>query len=291
MKYLVALLVLVVSFAASAVLVDAVDEKESKALANSLPYLGCGASWQEQPGTRYSAGSCTLVCNNEIDGAWILTAGHTVLWSDGLVRHFIRYNFQPSYYDGFPKGTTSYLPDKTIAALHDKIYIHSTQDIALVKLENVVKDATGNLITPIEFYTGRLVENQAVLFGGYGDTGIPSQANEEGTGYRDGFKRCARGLFYFFSAAAPSRAVMKFSRTVPLPGIIGAGDSGGFATIEDKGQLFMAGVLVTASGSGESMLTGFEFLDYYPDFFDWINETIFDNRETKSEVENWKAYQ
>ncbi|MCC6933242.1 MAG: hypothetical protein IT292_08310 [Deltaproteobacteria bacterium] len=72
---------------------------------------------------------------------------------------------------------------------------------------------------------------------------------------------------------------MKFSRTVSLPGIIGAGDSGGIATIEQNGEILMAGVLVTGSGSSENKLSGFEFLDANGGIFDWMNNIIQSNGE------------
>ena len=100
-----------------------------------LSFLGCGAGWDVEGGIRYSAGSCTLIRNNPHDGAWILTSKHAA------VKNILRYCFMPRYYDGFPYGTTIFLPDKTIAAI--QVFSYEDQDIALVKLEHLVYEEVG----------------------------------------------------------------------------------------------------------------------------------------------------
>ncbi|MCC6933277.1 MAG: hypothetical protein IT292_08490 [Deltaproteobacteria bacterium] len=282
MKIILVVLVVMMSIPASAILVDAENDAESLAMGASLGFMGTGAAWMEEGGLRYGAGSCNLICNNPQDGAWIMTAAHAIRWPQtGETFHYIRYTFDP-YFDAYPRGTTVYDPIKSIAAANGKVFYHPTQDIALVKLEHLVYDSTGELITPIEFYHGQLQDNQVILFGGSGQTGIPSQASESGTGYDDGYDRCVRGVFYFFSAAVPSRAVMKFTRSVPLPGIAAPGDSGGFTAIEENGKVLMVGIIVRGTGSGESLLTGFEYLGYNSGFFDWMNTIIQSNGDNST---------
>ncbi|MCC6932190.1 MAG: hypothetical protein IT292_02915 [Deltaproteobacteria bacterium] len=275
MKRFIMLLVLIVSYPASAILIDAVDDAASKALANSLPFMGCAALWDVEGGPRYSGGSGTLVCNNEQNGAWVITAKHAIDDAQGLnVTNFIRYTFEKSYLDAFPKDTTGYLPDKSIAVVNGKAFFHPTQDIALAKLERLVYNESGALVMPIEFYFGSITSNQTILFGGNGQTGIPSQAGPNGTGYRDGYKRCARGVYDFLMG---SEGVMNFSRSVPLPGIACIADSGGFAGIEVDGKVQQCGILVMLYDSGENADTSFEYFGYDPGFFDWMNNLIQEN--------------
>ncbi|MCC6931896.1 MAG: hypothetical protein IT292_01390 [Deltaproteobacteria bacterium] len=272
--FAVVALFLVISFSASAILVDVANDEASKQLANSLGFLGRGAGWDVEGGTRYLAGSATLVCNNVQNGAWILTAGHVATrGTTGLTFNILRFTFEPSYFDAFPRGTTSYLAGKCITAIHDKVFYHAIQDVALIKLEHLVYDSTGELVTPISFYYGSL-SNKIILFGGAGETGIPSQADPNGTGDFDGYKRCARGVYDFLMG---SEGVMNFSRSVPIPGIGINGDSGGFAAIEVDGEVKQCGVLVMLYGSGESADTSFEYLGYEPGFFDWMNNLIQEN--------------
>ena len=288
---IVVLFLLVVSFPSSAILVDAVDDAESKRIANTFHYMCCAAGWDQEGGIRYTAGSGTLVCNNAHNGAWVLTAGHTVYrQSTGDTFNYLRYTFQPNYFNAFPKDTTSYLPDKCINAIHDKVFYNTEQDVALVKLESLVRDATGSLVSPIEMYDGEISDNQVIIFGGSGQTGIPSQASESGTGKRDGFKRCARGLFYFFYPPNPGEGVMRFSRSTSIPGIIGLGDSGGFCAVESEGKILMIGVNIIVSGSGESALSSFEYLGFYNSFDTWMNDIIISNGEAPSAVDNWDMY-
>ena len=288
---IVAILSLVVSFPACGILVDAVDDTASKALGASHPFMGSGAWWKVEGGTRYKGGSCTLVRNNSQDGAWVLTAGHAVL-TDGEVHNIMRYTFRTCHFDGFTRGTSSYVASRTVAAIHDKVFLHPSQDIALVKLESLVRDAAGELVTPIEMYSGdlSLTYGQPILFGGAGDTGTPDQGGSEGTSYRDGFERCARGVFVTFNAAR-NEGLLEFKRSVPIPGMGSNGDSGGFAAVEFDGNVMLVGVLVTVSGSGEAATTGFEFLGYDDGFSVWLEDIIIENRETQSGVGNWDVYE
>ena len=289
MRLLIIALLIVVPNPCSAILVDATDDQASLALAASYPFMGCGAGWDIEGGTRYRAGSCNLIRNNSTEGAWIVTAKHAIHRdSTGEAIRFLRYCFELSYFDGFPKDTTSFIEEKTVLAVHDKVYYHATQDVALVKLHHLIYDTTGNLVVPVKFYTGTLSQNQAVLIGGFGETGIPSQGGSQGTGYRDGFGRCARGVFRFFFE---SEATIDFRRTVPVPGMASAGDSGGLAAIEKDGNVLIAGVIATVSGSGEGALTSFEYFNYDPDFNTWINTIISENAEHVSSVAEWKMYQ
>ena len=286
---IVVLLPFVVCAPSFGILVDAADDTSSLALADTYPFMCCAAGWDSEDGPRYRAGSGTLIRNNEIDGAWILTAGHAARRdTTGETFNILRYTFT-SYFEAFPKGTTSYLPDKCTAAIHERVYYCPSQDIALLKLEYLVRDSTGCLITPIEFYSGPLVDDQVILIGGYGETGIPSQGGPQCTGYRDGYKRCARGIFICFNAGK-NKLLTEFHRTVPIPGMASCADSGGFAAIEEEQQLLMVGVIVTGSGSGETALTGCEYLGYNPEFFSWMEDIIAANGETPSAVENWDMY-
>lgn len=282
------LFILINSMPACAILVDAVDDAESKATAAMYPFMGYASGWDEEGGTRYSAGSCFIVRNNESDGAWVLTAGHTV---DHLATHetyaILRYCFESCYFDAFPKDTNGYT-DKAIVAFHDKVFYHEQLDVALVKLEHLVYDTTGELVAPVEFYSGTLSLNQVILFGGSGDTGIPSQASLEGTGYRDGYRRCARGIFRFISS---TYGVMKFDRSVDIPGIASMGDSGGFAAIEASGNILVCGILVGGTSSGESMKTRFECLAYDANFSAWMENIISENGEQQSSVKSWAVYE
>ena len=289
-NYLIMFFVLVlmlVVLPSNAVLVDAENDEASKALAESYPFMGCGAAWREIGGTRYSAGSCTLIKNNAREGAWLLTAGHAA-YDDLLCKTYtvLRYTFESCYYSAFPKGTSMFLEDKSIAAENQKVFYHPTQDVALIKLEHLVYNATGDLITPAEFYQDQLMDNQIILFGGSGQTGIPSQASESGTGYRDGYKRCARGRFIFFLG---SEGTMEFDRSVLLPGIASLVDSGGFTAVETENTVRMVGIILNGSGSGENMLVGFEYIG--TGFRDWMDRIISANAESESSVSSWDSYQ
>ena len=290
-RFFMLMMVAICAFPAQAILVDAVNDSASKALAETLPCMGCGAGWDVEGGTRFGAGSCVLIRNNPTDGAWVLTARHTVMDSGGsVVREFHRYTFQPSYYDGFPKGSTGYSTTCTIAARRDKIFCYASQDLALVKLDQLVYNSSGMLVTPMEVSTTvTLAADQTILFGGSGDTGIPSQGGAGGTGYRDGFRRCARGVFIQFSAI-PGKALMEFNRSVSLPGMASSGDSGGFVAIESSGRPTMCGIIITVSGSGETALTGFEYLGYTGTFATWMENTIANNRNN-SAVSDWNQYE
>ena len=290
MKYLVAvLLLLVASFPANAILVDAANDAGSLALARTFPFMCCAALWDEEGGARYSGGSGTLVRNNPQDGAWILTAKHAIDDAEGAnASNYIRYTFETSFLDAFPKGSSGYLPDKSIAVVSGKVFFHATQDIALAKLERLVRDDSGDLISPAELNSDKLAANQVVLFGGSGQIGLPSQSSPNGTGCRDGYKRCGRGIFDFLMG---SEAILNFSRTVALPAIACIGDSGGFAAIERNEKIFMVGVLVTVYGSGEDADTAFETFSYDPSFVSWVNDTIEANSEPVSCVTEWLKYQ
>ncbi|MCC6932092.1 MAG: hypothetical protein IT292_02410 [Deltaproteobacteria bacterium] len=283
---------LAVAFPASAILVDAVDEQQSLAMGASYLWMGCAAAWDYEGSNRHRTGSCSLISNNQTDGAWIITAGHAVTDMGGVeFWKIIRYNFQGGYFDAFPRETHSYLPEKCVTAIHDKIFRHPSRDIALVKLEHLVYSASGDLITPPEFYREAINSEQTILFGGAGQSGIPAQGGVGGTGYRDGYDRCCRGVFDYMSPFRPGTAWMDFSRTVPLPGIGCSGDSGGMVCIESGDKVLLAGVLVLVSGSGERTSTAFEFFNYEPTLFEWIEGLIDDNAEHPSSVESWEAYQ
>ena len=286
-RFFVLMLVAMCAFPAQGILVDAVNDSASKALAETLPCMGCAAGWDNESGTRYSAGSCILIRNNPTDGAWVLTARHAVYRTQtGGTFNFLRYTFQPSYYDGFPKGSTGYSTTCTVAALRDKVFYHSSQDIALVKLEHLVYNTSGTLVAPMELNTTvSLVLDQAVLFGGSGETGIPSQGGVGGTSYRDGYRRCVRGRYRFMVGTV---GTMDFIRTLSLPGIGCNADSGGFAAIEYNGTPLLCGVLVTVSGSGEGTLTSFEHLGQA--LVTWVTATISQNGNT-SAVTDWQEYE
>ena len=178
----------------------------------------------------------------------------------------------------------------TLAAIREKVFFHPTQDIALVKLAGLVYDTSGSLVAPMEVSTTiTLTVNQTILLGGSGETGIPSQGGAGGTGYRDGFERCARGVFIHFSAL-PGQALMEFNRSVSLPGMASTGDSGGFTAIESGGRPTMCGIIITVSGSGETALTGFEYLGHTGTFSTWMNDIIAVNGNT-SAVTDWQEYE
>ena len=149
---LLVLLVALASFSANAVLVNAEDDAASKAYAKTnCPWMCSAAGWDVEGGTRYGSGSGALVCNDVVRGAYVVTAKHCTLSNDtGQVQAILRYCFEPSYYDGFPKGTTGYLADKTFAAT--AVFLHPSQDIALVKLERLVYSGDGTLVEPISLY-------------------------------------------------------------------------------------------------------------------------------------------
>ncbi|MCC6932205.1 MAG: hypothetical protein IT292_02995 [Deltaproteobacteria bacterium] len=275
---IVVLLALLVAFPASAILIDAVDDAASLALADSLHFMGCGAGWDEVGGTRYRVGSCSLIRNNDQDGAWVITAAHAPFHeTTGATYRYLRYTFL-SYYEAFLKGTISFVPGKSITASPANVFYHPMLDIALVKLDELVRDASGTIITPVEFYTGELFRDQVILMGGYGDTGLPSQGGEgiNDTRIFDGYRRCARGVIDFFFG---SLGLLAFFRTVPLPGIGATGDSGGFAAVEINSQVLLAGILVKVYDRGEHTQTGFEYISNDPSFFTWMNGKITENSE------------
>ena len=137
----------------------------------------------------------------------------------------------------------------------------------------------------MELYTGGLTANQSVLFGGSGDTGIPSQGGPGGTGIDDGYRRCVRGRYRF---SLGSEATVDFTRSLQIPGIASMGDSGGFAAIEYNGTPLLCGILVTVSGSGEGTLTSFEYLGQT--LLTWVTTTISQNGNT-SAVSDWQQYE
>ena len=291
MRTIIVLLAIAVCFPANAILIDAADDAASLALAESYPFMCCAALWDEAGGTRYRGGSGTLVCNNEQDGAWVLTAKHAIDDAQGVyATNFIRYTFESCYFNAFPKGTTGYVADMSVAVVNGKVFFHYSQDIALAKLEHLVRNATGDLITPVEFYHGELVRDQVILVGGFGETGAPSNGGPQCTGVWDGKKRCARSIFKFISTATPGKGLMEFERTVSVPGMVSCGDSGGFAAVEEDDKVLTTGVIITGSGSGETALTGFAYLSYDPEFFSWVSNIIDENGETPTAVTNWNMY-
>ncbi|MCC6932204.1 MAG: hypothetical protein IT292_02990 [Deltaproteobacteria bacterium] len=124
-------------------------------------------------------------------------------------------------------------------------------------MEHPVYENDASLTRPIQFYQGTPDYDQAMLFGGAGQTGIPSQSSPGGTGFRDGIERCARGVL---SYTWQNEGVFIFNYTVAIPGIPRQQDSGGFVAIENKGNVEMVEFLTKIYRSGEGTNTAFEFL-------------------------------
>lgn len=274
-------------FPANAILVDSENDEASKILGASLPQLGSVAWWEYEGGTRYGSASCTLVKNDARDGAWILTAAHVVLRDSGEMLKIMRCCFYPNYYDGFPKGTTSYLPDKTATIINSKVFFPSSQDLALCKLDHLVYNASGELVAPAKFYTGELVEDMQLLIAGTGETGTPSEARIGGTGKFDGYSRAVRCRYYYFLLSQPSIGITHYDATLSVPGLANEGDSGGLAAVEQGGDVYVVGNLNQIRGEGITAANGFEYLD--SQFFTWMNNIIASNGE-QSCVTGWLLY-
>jgi hypothetical protein len=227
-----------------------------------------GVSSYNAAGGLFSAGTCTLIRNNETDGAWVLTASHACTDHDTSSTFYtLKYGFGTNAFTGLSEAIT---------ANSEKVFYHPIQDIALIKLQNLVYEIDGTLTTPIAFYSGTLTLDIPLLFGGYGQIGTPEQADPHGTGYRDGNARVARGWLWNFGLAGlrPSLGYMEYHSDLVIAGIGSNGDSGGFTAIEQGGEILLVGLIDEGRGNGTDADTGFERLDYDPNFSSWMNDII-----------------
>jgi len=273
MKYvMIVLLAVLGSFPAAAVYVRAEDEQASRELAVSLGFVGFGAAYTAE-GNLYAGGTCALICNSERNGAWILTAHHVTTDSNGLgtdTYAILKYGFAPNCYQGF---------DQMIPADMTKVfYPPNGQDMALIKLQSLVYESDGTLKVPLNFYKGILSLGQTILFSGYGANGDPSNGGS-GECTRDGYVRAARGQIHRFDYLGmdPSIAFLEYLTSLLVPGIGSCHDSGAPALIETETGYELAGVVVKGRGADIGTWTGFERVDYDPNFMSWVYDMITEN--------------
>jgi len=279
----------------SKILVDEYNEEASIALAATFDFLGfvwCLSA--DNILSRFAGGSCSLVCNNPGDGAWVLTAKHVAMDYRGNQRVF------PFLWVGFGKNEEAVhtaiedavaggvpLPE-ALSTNHvyrvDKVFIQNSSevDIALLRLNTLSRKENGDLIEPVSLYRAPLELDMPLLIGGYGRHGDPQNAWYDGTNAEyDGYARAARGNLDYFSMAwllGWYWGWLHYDYSLPIPGMANPGDSGGMVAVEENGQPFLTGVVSGGAGGGIGMATGFAYFGYSPNYFRWLEISIADNR-------------
>lgn len=186
---------------------------------------------------------------------WVVTAAHTVplgfpLTSvniDGKERSVERVIMHPGY-----KHLPQELVDQAMAtgeAVLILTYIAASDDIALIKLKDPVRD-----VKPIELYQGSEEFGQTVRFLGKGATGNAatghSPAGPNRTELRQGFNKVTsahdRWFCYQFDKGAEA---------LPLEAVTGNGDSGGPVLVEIDGHWVLAGMMAWKLVNGDVRTT------------------------------------
>lgn len=254
---------------AQKIFVDDENQEASKELAATLKWSVAIIAWDDT-GYRYQGGSGEVVWNDPVFGAGIVTAGHVLRHPTTGAAH-ARMALLVSN-DLF---TAIADEDNLIPIDMAKMVRHPSLDLAVVPIADVLRDEQGEPIAPVPFYTGSLREGDVTLIGGYGRTGVIEIADTgsiPGSVF-DGFRRAGRAKFDFFSNARPGVALLEYSASVTLPGLVGNGDSGGFATIEHGGiggPPSLWGIIITVSGVGVQQSPGIVYLG--PNQQVWIND-------------------
>lgn len=268
------------------------DTTESLRLGALATAIGAGNGWMRpvrDDGTttdvyRDPCGSCVLI-ENGIRGAWVLTAKRVVQNTSHLPYADLRFCFLADTTTAFPSGTNGFVPELVVADAPAGVHIHPSRDLALVQLDALVKDAHGELIAPMPFYTGPLNAGQIVMIGGYGMTG-----GEDGAflgGAFDGKRHCARMQYGFKFPNSLHQFVVLYSPEIPVGGTMGMGDSGGMAAIEIGQELQLAGILI----NGGTDNTIFEYLQDAPEVFTWIDDLIEAELTHSGAKAEWESYQ
>ena len=206
----------------------------------------------------------TAVCKVGIKGGdgtlieknWVLTAGHV---ADGM---FKRTNGNLSVY--FENGTEYKVKN---VFLHPKFKPMGLYDIALLELENNVKD-----IVPIKINVDTNEFNKMIFLVGHGDKKKP-----DGTWIKDGK---LRGYTNIIDQVTETHLIFDYDSPENNPtereGTSGPGDSGGPALLKEGTNYFVAGV----SSMGEPGIDGpasygaIEHFVRVSKFQNWIFETL-----------------
>lgn len=228
MPRLLLLALLVVSFSASAIVIrDDVDDSKYRVAASEVPSL------VDLPGE----GHGVLIAPQ-----WVVTAAHAVTWQseithvtiDGAARAVERLVIHPGY-----RRPAQDLLDQALATWDwtlFRVLLSSSDDIALVKLEQPVTEVSPVAVNKSDEEFGQIIKVMGKGATGNGVTGFEfgdSHRTELRRAYNKVTSSHGRWLCYVFDNS---------SEALPLEGGSGSGDSGGPVLIEAEEDWVLAGL-------------------------------------------------